>query len=302
MGGSLVRVSRKTELRGEERLRRRSRGASQRSGFTTPPTLSPSAPNSSASRSATLRWRTDGSKPSREALRPMAKIGHGSCVCPIVCRVGSDRDAAPRPKQPDGGQYEINDKELGRCGAGRGRAWNGCGEGADGRARHDQPAGAVLQSDQRRRQAGGGQGGREARHLQRQQQRRGAEQRDRGLYRPEGRRHRAHRHRREWGEARRHGGEEGRHSRRRDRRPHPRWRQCGFHRRRQQRRGRGDRQILRRLREEQDGRLGQGRHRRRAQFLHPEPAPGRLQGGGPDGSRASSSSIRSTARTSRTSR
>ena len=53
---------------------------------------------------------------------------------------------------------------------------------------------------------------------------------------------------------------------------------------------------------EQDGRLGEGRHRRRAQFLHPEPATRRLQGRRLRRTRASSSSTRWTARTSRTSR
>ena len=32
-----------------------------------------------------------------EVLRHMAKIGHGSCPCPIVCRVGFDRGSARRP-------------------------------------------------------------------------------------------------------------------------------------------------------------------------------------------------------------
>ena len=130
----------------------------------------------------------------------------------------------------------------------------------------------------------------------------GAEQRDRELHHAEGRRHRARRHRRQRRQAGDHRGEEGRHSGRRDRRAHPRRRQRRLHRRRQQGRGRGDRQVFRRLREDQDGRHGQGRRRRRAQLLHPEPAPRRLQEGGRRPRPASSSSIRSTARTSRTSR
>ena len=51
----------------------------------------------------------------------------------------------------------------------------------------------------------------------------------------------------------------------------------------------------------QHGRIGQGRHRRRAQFVHPEPAPGRIQGRA-QAAAASNSSTRSTAKTFRTSR
>ena len=61
--------------------------------------------------------------------------------------------------------------------------------------------------------------------------------------------------------------------------------------------------YLRRLREVRHGRFRQDRRRRRAQLLHPEPAPRRLQEGGrPTPAPRSPSSTRSTARTCRTSR
>ena len=121
----------------------------------------------------------------------------------------------------------------------------------------------------------------EARHLQRQQRPGGAEQRDRDLHRPEGERLHRRRHRRQRHHAGGRAGGEGRHP--------GRWRstrccpsgpqksQIGVD---NEAAGAADRQVVPRLRRGARGREGQGRHRRRPQLLHPEPAPERLRGRG----------------------